>query len=115
MWSGAREKLGRERVSGTISRLTPRDHTYTYKLETHAAELLQEGHTGHDQYGETRALRPQRGERFLGVRWEDGVGWVRGTDLKGLHGDPMVVSLALLNGTSNVQAASAGKAQCRSK
>ena len=46
---------------------------------------------------------------------EDGVGWVRGTDLKGLHGDPMVVSLALLNGTSNVQAASAGKAQCRSK
>lgn len=75
MWSGAREKLGREQVSGTIGQLTPRDHTYTYKLETHAAELLQKGHTGRNQYGDTSALRPQRGERFLRVRWKDRVGW----------------------------------------
>ena len=43
------------------------------------------------------------------------MGWVRGAALKGLHGDPTAVSLALLNGTSIVQVASAGKAWCRSK
>lgn len=119
---GAREKLGREQVSGTIGQLTPRDHTYTYKLETHTQQnCFKKDTQGRNQYGDTSALRPQRGERFLKVRWKDRVGW--GASAVGWvwrrHEGPHGTHSSQPGRSSMGQAMCRGrlcrKAQCRSK